>query len=450
MGALNIKDQNTILLASEGEKAGKTSHAVSYSRLPTHEQQLFPKIFAFDPHEETDIAISPAAEFNLRCVLHRSRPQHASGKADLLPFENASTMTALWDGLALPSSYLHLANGYLSTAQSHEIQDGDEGATGFALTVYSLSKQGDWSMALSHNSHTRSTSVFWSLQDGVDADTLVNDLCDFQDYGWHPMLLPCIMFASVLRMATERRQSIKARLQTLEKTMARINTYSADSNIAEVFEQRHFSQELKQLFELLQSCRHDQGSREGRYDFWRSFHTVIKNGFEYAKHFMQAQRAHAARAQDYESAFAQHEDLQEWFTLTWIQLESIMARDQDHNTRVDNVSDMLYNLVQQRDIRLQSRIARASQRDSQDMKFIALLGSVFLPASLIATIFNVAEFVFIEGAALFGVYIGITIPFVAVMLILCTTREELGSWFGKRIHRRAGGASNENGEKGHS
>lgn len=328
-------------IALRSEKAGKISHAVSYSRLPTHEQQLFPEIFAFDPHEETDIAISPAAEFSLRCVLHRSRPQHASGKADLLPFENASTMTALWDGLALPSSYLHLANGYLSTAQSHEIQDGDEGATGFALTVYSLSKQGDWSMALSHNSHTRSTSVFWSLQDGVDADTLVNDLCDFQDYGWHPMLLPCIMFASVLRMATERRQSIKARLQTLEKTMARINTYSADSNIAEVFEQRHFSQELKQLFELLQSCRHDQGSREGRYGFWRSFHTVIKNGFEYAKHFMQAQRAHAARAQDYDSAFAQHADLQEWFTLTWIQLESIMARDQDHNTRVDNVSDMV-------------------------------------------------------------------------------------------------------------
>lgn len=112
------------------------------------------------------------------------------------------------------------------------------------------------------------------------------------------------------------------------------------------------------------------------------------------------------------------------------------------------------------------------------MKFIALLGSVFLPASLIAvsgphtrggkaydgdatylytcansraqTIFNVSEFVFIEGAALFGVYIGITIPFVAVMLILCTTREELGSWFGEKIHRRAGGVSDENGEKGHS
>lgn len=46
----------------------------------------------------------------------------------------------------------------------------------------------------------------------------------------------------------------------------------------------------------------------------------------------------------------------------------------------------LYTLNQQRDIRLQSRIAQAAQRDSEDMKFIAVLGSIFLPASLVAVI----------------------------------------------------------------
>ena len=50
--------------------------------------------------------------------------------------------------------------------------------------------------------------------------------------------------------------------------------------------------------------------------------------------------------------------------------------------RVDR--KQLYNLVQQRDMRIQSSIARASQRDSEDMKFIAVLGSIFLPASLVA------------------------------------------------------------------
>ena len=44
----------------------------------------------------------------------------------------------------------------------------------------------------------------------------------------------------------------------------------------------------------------------------------------------------------------------------------------------------VYTLNQQRDIRLQSQIAQAAQLDSEDMKFIAVLGSIFLPASLVA------------------------------------------------------------------
>jgi Mg2+ and Co2+ transporter CorA len=44
----------------------------------------------------------------------------------------------------------------------------------------------------------------------------------------------------------------------------------------------------------------------------------------------------------------------------------------------------LYSLVEKRDLRVQSSIARAAQRDSEVMKFIAVLGSIFLPASLIA------------------------------------------------------------------
>ena len=41
-------------------------------------------------------------------------------------------------------------------------------------------------------------------------------------------------------------------------------------------------------------------------------------------------------------------------------------------------------MVLQRDMRLQSGIAQATQRDSEDMKSLAILGSVFLPANLVA------------------------------------------------------------------
>lgn len=102
----------------------------------------------------------------------------------------------------------------------------------------------------------------------------------------------------------------------------------------------------------------------------------------------------------------------------------------------------LYSLVEQRDLRVQSKIASAAQRDSEDMKFIAVLGSFFLPASLVAvspalyeesipklmldeTIFNVPEFQFADGATLFGAYVGITIPLIALVVLLCMARPRL-------------------------
>lgn len=40
--------------------------------------------------------------------------------------------------------------------------------------------------------------------------------------------------------------------------------------------------------------------------------------------------------------------------------------------------------MEQRHLRAQSDVARAALRDSEDMKFITVLGAVFLPASLVA------------------------------------------------------------------
>lgn len=76
------------------------------------------------------------------------------------------------------------------------------------------------------------------------------------------------------------------------------------------------------------------------------------------------------------------------------------------------------------------------------MEFIAVLGSFFLPASLVAvsfvpyeedrskltideTIFNVPGFQFAAGAMLFGAYLGITIPLIALVALLCMARPHL-------------------------
>lgn len=73
-------------------------------------------------------------------------------------------------------------------------------------------------------------------------------------------------------------------------------------------------------------------------------------------------------------------------------------------------------------MRLQASIARAAQRDSEDMKFIAALGSVFLPASLVASLLNVSEFVFLPGAKLFATYLGISAFLIAIVLVVCIAK----------------------------
>lgn len=47
-------------------------------------------------------------------------------------------------------------------------------------------------------------------------------------------------------------------------------------------------------------------------------------------------------------------------------------------------SCQLYRVIAQRESRLQAAIARAAKRDSEETRYMAVLGSVFLPASLVA------------------------------------------------------------------
>lgn len=65
----------------------------------------------------------------------------------------------------------------------------------------------------------------------------------------------------------------------------------------------------------------------------------------------------------------------------------------------------LYNIIAQKESKLnlqmaadQRRLAHASKRDSTSMKTISLLGTIFLPATLLASIFSMTFFNFQNGA----------------------------------------------------
>ncbi|OQO10567.1 hypothetical protein B0A48_03865 [Cryoendolithus antarcticus] len=352
----------------------------------------------------------------LRCVFQRKRPAHIRGRADCLPFQGVRETEHLFDSLKLPSTYFQISDGLAGSAQAQIHYGSSAVPSSFDLITHCVSKQGDWAIALSHSAITHETTAFWSVDSRFDADELIEDLAAFKHCAAHPLLVPCIMFAANLRMSEKRRQSIKERLHRLEHSiseLARVDALSDTKDLTHTREDAD-SQRLETLYEVLHSCRKDQASREGRYGFWRECNGALDEGFKYVDLLMLQAPTVPLRVA--------HDELLQWKNVAYHKLESLMARDKDHVNRVNTVSDLLSSLVQQRDMRLQASIARASQRDSEEMRFIAVLGSIFLPASLIATILNVPEFQFASGPVLFGAYLAITAPLIVVVMVLCFFR----------------------------
>jgi hypothetical protein len=51
------------------------------------------------------------------------------------------------------------------------------------------------------------------------------------------------------------------------------------------------------------------------------------------------------------------------------------------------------------------------------------------------TILNVPEFQFAMGATLFGAYLGITLPMIAIVIVLCLARPQLKKWRWDKVAR---------------
>lgn len=191
-------------------------------------------------------------------------------------------------------------------------------------------------MALSHRASTMDTSAFCSLDKVIDAQPLLDDLINLKSHSFHPMLIPCIMLDTVMSMGVNRRNSIKDRLQKLERTIARVGREASLQLPLEVHQDdpKQDSRDWIHVFELLNSCRKDQASRKGRYDFWRSYHAAIQMGFKYTNELLNEDS-------NGDEFLKLQRELEQWVALTWQKLNSLIARDKDHINRVENVSTLV-------------------------------------------------------------------------------------------------------------
>lgn len=125
-------------------------------------------------------------------------------------------------------------------------------------------------------------------------------------------------------------------MNTFEETI-RLITQKAAKTTDEDFQE--FNWYLKQpggmetMFELLESCRREQASRKGRYQYWHMLYSAILQGIDYAEHSL----SHVPR-EDFRQA---QSNLKQWMAITWMKFETLMARDEDHIARVNDAFDMV-------------------------------------------------------------------------------------------------------------
>jgi hypothetical protein len=255
-----------------------------------------------------------------------------SGTPDNLPFPNATAMRSTFEQLDLPLSYYQICDGSLTLAFSFIKRDPTGKAVGYNFAAHRITKQGDWTIALSHSATLSTTSAYLSTEACVDSSKIIRDLEEYKNDANDPTLLLCIMFYSIARDAKQRRRSLKDRLHRLEDAIKNFDRKASfDGTVGSASNDYDKNgQDLESFFKILESCRKDQDSRNGRYEFWRSYKDALDRGFKYTKEIMSNSPN--------DSIFGSHQEHKEWVALTREKLQSLKARDQDYTTRLDNAS----------------------------------------------------------------------------------------------------------------
>ena len=290
----------------------------------------------------------------MSCVFQRTRPAHTSTEADILPFRSKDALNHVFDGLRLPSSYFQVADGSPTTCHHHILVEKDIPRR-YEFVGHWVTKTGDWSLALAHHAETMETSVFWSMNEKMESGALLGDLLANKNNAFHPMLIPCIMFAHVFEMSLDRRNKIKDELKNLESAVSDTNTFvlgrtptrratglqdvvthdqerQADVPLRER-PMPELEVEIARRFQTLNKCRQFQETQQGRRQLWTSFNKAIEAGLEYMENVLTDPNNPSG-----ERHRAACDDLQHWRRITWNKMENLIARDEDHVRRIESIA----------------------------------------------------------------------------------------------------------------
>ncbi|KJZ74094.1 hypothetical protein HIM_06543 [Hirsutella minnesotensis 3608] len=288
-----------------------------------------------------------------------------------------------------------------------------------------------WELMLSHSFKTNITTGFVKGTPSSDIVATLQHIRACAGQIGHPMLLPIIILSYDLSPANDQKQrDARDWLRRLE------NAVSLRDEVEQ--HEQYFPDGLWEVDglnrDLVECHGHVMWKRPQAY--W-----ALVKGMEKAMERFHAKwkeaGGHNAAMSEQEQAHRKvvdklHRSMQarlEFYTVKLKGLENYI-----HTTlaRIKVQREALYNIMSQREARLnleiageQRRIAHASKRDSTAMKTISLMGALFLPGTYLASVFSMTFFNFQPGASphvasQFWIYFAVTLPLTAAIV---------GSWW---------------------
>ncbi|KAF8856396.1 hypothetical protein BDZ45DRAFT_594255 [Acephala macrosclerotiorum] len=274
---------------------------------------------------------------------------------------------------------------------------------------------GSWSLGISYDYNSGVTSALLvGLENRVLRSSFIRLLKSKAELAGHPSLLPLLLCDTLAERHAREVHLSTNRILELETSIG-VNDYTDGTPVAELDEAD---------FTRISQSLNGELSRLANYEKWVNSHIVllkeVLNG-DGATGISTDSRWHSRSAQQtrkLEVMIKQYgNSLLGWNV-------DLLARIACQQKIVQGQIQTVYNLLAQRDNRLNIEIARASKRDSTAMKTIAILTMMFLPGAFIATLFSMNMFNWQAEngenvlSAYFWVYWVITVPITAIVLLI--------------------------------
>ncbi|KAH7632153.1 hypothetical protein B0T09DRAFT_382231 [Sordaria sp. MPI-SDFR-AT-0083] len=248
-----------------------------------------------------------------------------------------------------------------------------------------------WELMLSHSFNTGITSGFVKGTPSSDISVSIKTLLACASQAMHPFLLPMIVLSHDISIKTDMKQrEAREWLRRLEHAVSmRQEILEEESNYI-----KETMVDLDQINRDLVEC-HSQvlWKRPQAYqEIVRSFGITLEQFWSLAK---ERREIYGKDAEKLHNSFASRLD---FFNAKLKGIENYA-----HITleRLSIQRAALYNIIAQKESKLglqmavdQRKLAHAAKRDATSMKSISLLGAIFLPATLLASVFSMTFFNF--------------------------------------------------------